>query len=412
MNHLLSTRRTAVALAASFGLTGLATAQDCKISMRAAADVVTSGQTLAVDAYALFPATAHALASASFDVLATHPAWSSSSNGAIVGNDVLGIVSAQAHNPPLGVIADPANPMRLWHGQHAPVSDVPAVVQYQAQPGALSVYPSALTSSSAPCDTAGGSDLVLVNPLKAGRVRAAPGEGTQVRLRPVVDDVVVDGNIITSPVPMPLVFGLLLPTVQKSEPPCFGLDPKTSPSSLSIGVRTQRSAQAPNEPVTLNFTKVTWEHKSAGIAVTDASETTTRGTFRAYLGGIEVARGTLDRAGEPTADTSALQMAALPSHVSTRAEPKRGPRGASLTMGVSIVYALGFDAPVHALVRNPQGESAAVSVDRVELDMSAGTAPRAAARRVQPGIHTFEAAGVDAWGVVVRGADRPEVCRR
>jgi hypothetical protein len=415
MRLRLSTRPTTLALgalAAACGLAGQASAQDCKISMHAGTDVAYAGQSIAVDAFASFPASAHALASAGFDVQSTHPAWSSASGGAIVGNAVLGIAAGQAHNPPLGIVADPSNPYRLWHATHVPSFAAPAVVQYAAQPLGLTVYPSALTSSSVPCDTLGGTDLVLVNPLKAAGVQAAPGRGTEARIRPAADDVVVDGKIITAEAPTPLLIGLLLPAVQKSEPPCFTLDMAYAPSTLAIGVRTQRPAPGANGSPSLNLTRIEFQASPLGLQVADASESLQPGLFRAFHGGVEVARGGLDRAGAPM---PALSLAGTPRHVSTQAVHKRSGGGGGLTMGVSIVYALGFDAPVQAFVHAGQGEPVAVSVDRIELETSAGTMPRGDAQRAgraRLGIHTFEANGVDAMRVVVKGADRPQVCRR
>ena len=68
----------------------VALAVDCKLSVQASPPVLTSGQTANVDVFAHFPSppalnAPYAFASASFDVLASHPAWSLASAGAIVG---------------------------------------------------------------------------------------------------------------------------------------------------------------------------------------------------------------------------------------------------------------------------------------------------------------------------------------
>lgn len=177
-------RLVAVLCAAGFA-PGIALALEGKLTVQASPQVVYTGQSAQVNVFASFPPLpspdgAYAFASSTFDVNATDPGWTFATAGAIVGNDVLGASASQAHMPQLGLPADPTNPIRVWHGTFTPVSNIPAVIEIEADPIDFSVYPSKLTSSSAPANVVGSSDLLFVNPFRLGRWLAAPAFGTTI----------------------------------------------------------------------------------------------------------------------------------------------------------------------------------------------------------------------------------------
>jgi hypothetical protein len=174
----ISLGRISVALLGACGVTIGGQAADGRLSVEATPNVLHLGQEARVDVLAHFPPTAYAFAASDFDVFATAPAWQSASAGAIIGTDVLGVSVGQAHAPHLGILADPANPIRVWAGQFAPVSAAPAFVQVQAVPGAFAYYPSKLTSTAVPCNADPGEEWIFLNPLYLGRTAAVPGAGT------------------------------------------------------------------------------------------------------------------------------------------------------------------------------------------------------------------------------------------
>ncbi len=182
----------AIALLAATNFALPVSAQDCKLTVQATPNVLKFGQTAKVDVRAHFPASAYAFASAAFDVLATDPLWTFATAGVIVGSDVLGIDVIQAHQPQLGIFADPSNPLRVWRGTFRPQSREPALVEIEVDPITFSVYPSQRTSSSAECDVEGGNDFIFVNPLRVGRWLAAPGAGTSIE---IADSSVVTGRV-------------------------------------------------------------------------------------------------------------------------------------------------------------------------------------------------------------------------
>ena len=102
-----------------------AAAQDCRLQIRAMKEVLWPGQSTDVEVFARFSPSAYAFASAQFDVLADIPAWTSASAGTIAGSDVVRIDVSQAHQPWLGVFADPSNPLLIWRGTFQPASTTP-----------------------------------------------------------------------------------------------------------------------------------------------------------------------------------------------------------------------------------------------------------------------------------------------
>ncbi|MFG0284675.1 MAG: GC-type dockerin domain-anchored protein [Phycisphaerales bacterium JB039] len=177
-----STRRVAGAVAITAGLAATAAAQDCRLSLTADDTVLLPGETARIHAWASFPATTYAFASADFDVAADMPGWSFASSGAIAGASVLGATASQAHNPPLGVFADPANPKRIWTGTFAPDSYKPRLVPIEATPTDFWIYPSDLTASPAPCPADPGRAWIFVNPLALGGYGAAALAGTDIEI--------------------------------------------------------------------------------------------------------------------------------------------------------------------------------------------------------------------------------------
>ncbi len=152
------------AVAGMAATSGQALAQDCKLSVHASPCVLYTGQSAAVDVLAHFPSSMYAFASAQFDVDATLPMWSFAASDVIAGPSVQGMSVSQSHAPQRGVYANPANLYRVWRGAFTPLTDEPALVEITADPSAISVYPSRLTSSSVPGVVTVGSDLVFVNP--------------------------------------------------------------------------------------------------------------------------------------------------------------------------------------------------------------------------------------------------------
>ena len=198
-------RASSLVLLTALAAVASAPAQDCKLTVQASPKVLALGETAQVNAFAHFPATAFALASADFDVFATEPSWSFATAGAIVGNDVLGINVGQAG----GALADPSNPLRIWFGKFTAVSAVPAMVEITAVPSEFNFYPSKLTPSSASCDAKSGGDLILVNPLSFNGWRGAPARGAEM-------EVTRDGFLAKSLGENGVLIGMLCPAIQSA----------------------------------------------------------------------------------------------------------------------------------------------------------------------------------------------------
>ena len=202
-------------------------AQDCKLTVDASPKILVLGETAQVNAFVHFPATAFAFASADFDVFATEPSWSFATDGAIVGNDVLGINVGQAG----GGLADPSNPLRVWFGNFTAVSAVPAMVEITAIPSDFNFYPSGLTPSSVSCDAKTGADWILVNPLSYNGWRSAPARGTEL-------EATRDGFLATPEGQDGVLIGMLRPAIQDARPRAkvvdsFRLNTDLAPTELT-----------------------------------------------------------------------------------------------------------------------------------------------------------------------------------
>lgn len=226
-----------------------AAAQDCRLSVQAVDPVLMPGETTPVYVWAHFPASAFAFASANFDVQAGFPGWAAASAGVIAGANVFNIAVSQQHTPPLGILADPANPRRIWHGTFAPVSYEPALVRIHATPTAFSYYPSELTPSSVTCDADPGRDYVLVNPVAFGAVLAAPGEGTTMQHGTNGVDILLGGDGDD------FICGILPPRHVQTRIHTF-----LAPSDVRIGVQVA-SDTVPVSSYSLNFSRIEFEYK-------------------------------------------------------------------------------------------------------------------------------------------------------
>lgn len=216
-------------IGAMLGVTGMmasASVADCGLSVGASPLVIRTGQTARVDVFAHFPATAYAFASSDFDVLATAPSWSAVSAGLVVGDDVLSVDAARAHDPFGGALADPANPLRVWSGQFTPLSHLPALIKFSAIPSDFFYYPSALTPSAAECEADSGTGYLFVNPARLGCFGAAPGAGTSMEV--IGDSVIAEPDSEEA-----ILIGLLLPAVQKVR---MGTIPEGAPDDFAVEV--------------------------------------------------------------------------------------------------------------------------------------------------------------------------------
>ena len=191
------------------GLGGVASAQDSKLTMSLSSHSIPSGGVVGVDVFAEFPLQGFALAQAAFDMFSPWPTWTTATSGVIAGNWVHGALFEQNHAPFAGVFADPANPIRVWHGNYRADVAGPAFLKLEALPTSMSYYPSDLTSSSVSVDPWPGRAYLWVDPVEIpGIGEVAPGVGTQM-------DVMPDGLVVATPDDDAILIGLLLPAVQK-----------------------------------------------------------------------------------------------------------------------------------------------------------------------------------------------------
>ena len=422
---------------------GVVRAVDGKLSVQAASPVLYSGQSTQVNVFAHFsgPPMPYAFASSTFDVFATDPGWNSASAGAIVGNDVLGITASQAHMPQLGTYANPSNPLRVWHGIFAPQSNAPALIEIEADPINFSVYPSKLTSSSAPCDVVGGSDYILANPLRIGRRwLAAPGESTSIQIQ---DDVIVDGRIITGENWDSVSVGLLPIGSYGRGSYAIRLDDASAALTPDV-VSNRRTWSGPivlnssstigfsGQPVTFTATvqmlgagddvyqwdpgdgsdpgssgaqrsrisslTVTFTGLEGGGHLVGAMAAFSDGSVRpmrynAYSGQTLVNSGVINV--QNNANSPELIVSSLPKTFDAQAPNGR------LYLGTETgVWRLHYDQPIVAIVRGPNGQPMPVTIDFVEIGGDSVGAPAAPIpssnnlKQMSLGVHHFEAHGV------------------
>lgn len=395
-----------------------ALAQDCRLRVQTSSPVLMDGQSANINVFATFarppaPNAPYAFASAEFDLLSTHPSWTFASAGAIVGNDVLGINVSQPHAPQLGVFADPANPYRVWSGIYTAMSNAPALVEIKADPTDFSVYPSKLTSSSAPCEAQGGSACIFVNPLSVGGWMAAPGEGTEIRIH---DDVVVDGRIITGENYDSVQVGLL-PAVQNLCTSAARVEFSGQPVTFTATVQPHYNQPNSLGTATIDFVEVaggSGHSVGANFALCDGSVRYI--SFQGFNGSVCVASGDVN--GDGANGAPGLVLSSLPQTIGARRgvvvqggagnDYVTGSPDEDILIGGKTSYAdlewlVHFDRPVLATVRGADGRPRTVTLDRVEVRGVKETAARLPAgnnlKQIGLGCHKFEATGVRSMSI-------------
>lgn len=386
-----------------------AAAQDCKLSVHVSPQVIAGGQSTNIDVMAHFPTPpapggAYAFAAATFDVFATLPLWTFASAGAIAGGNVLGISAGQAHQPQLGLPADPSNPIRIWHGMLRPMTAGPALIEITADPTGFSVYPSKLTSSAADRDAEGGSGYVLVNPVAVGKWLAAPDEGSTMQTSG--DDVIVDGRIITGEdwpsasvgvVPSGAVTFFDSSTrVEFSEPPL----------TFKATVEARNGDDAPTEYVSFNFARadvpVIGPAYVGGANFSLADGSVRFIAFDGFLGGVSVAAG--DLGGDGDDRVPGLAVVSLPQLVEARAGA-----GVLRSTDRGTTWTLRYDRPAAALVRGPNGQPQTVTLDRINIyavrEAQAPSRIQNNLRQLSLGCHVFEVEGARQMTITPRGCN-------
>lgn len=390
--------QTLLAMGTALGLasaSGQALAQDSTMSIRATPNVLYAGQSASVDALAHFPSNIYAFASTQFNVHATTPAWSFASSGLIAGPSVLGMNVWQSHSPQAGVFANPANPYRVWRGVFTPTTRDPALIEITADPSAIALYPSRLTSSWIAGNVKGDSDWILVNPLKVGKWLAAPGPGT--RAHTCCDDVIVDGQIITAESHAGAVrIGLLLPAVQSVRESEVALRFSGRPETFTVGVDLPGS---PREELSLNYTKVNWSHaNNAEMYELSANLGDAAGgaiAFEGFRGGISVAAGTL---GE---DGCGLWVDRVPDRIGASVRPSRqqGELEPYRTIKVQDILVSSWSTTGHGSARLIGPNGLAIEVDQVTLRSSRPISANNL-RQLGLGCHVIEATGVQSISIL------------
>ncbi len=340
--------RAAIALLAFAGIASSnALAQTASLGVDVTPKILVSGQSAKVGVRAHFPIEGYAFASSMFDVLASEPAWTIASSGAIAGDKVLNAFASQVHNPFLGVLADSSNPLRVWSGVFKPTSEGPALVQISAVPSSFWYYPSDMTSSAAPASAHPGVAWLMVNPIRAGAAAAAPVQGT------AVDDVVVDGRIITArvddllpPPPTPrILVGLLLHAVQKVHVGAVRIGFDESPQSFSVAVQVD-GTNLPHESLSLNFTEI---ESSSALDVRSGFPIGTNVQVSLLRNGKPV--GGFNT---PSSDTPLFRVDRLPEVLTSSAEPviDRAGSGGKPSIQVALGMSGAYDEPVRVHLPN------------------------------------------------------------
>lgn len=390
----------AVLLSACAGLATLTAsavpvlAQECTLSVHARPNVLYSGQSADVSVLAHIPANIYAYASTQFNVHATLPGWTFASSGTIAGSDVLGMDVWQSHAPRRGAFADPANPTRIWRGAYAPITNQPALVEINADPSRISVYPDRRTSSWVPALAEGGSSWVFVNPLRVEAWLAAPGAGTQASTC-CTDDVIVDGRIITGQSPGGEVrIGLLLPAIQSLRESAVRVAFDDSPASFATMVEVNAAGIGGVGTGTVMFSahETPRDGQIYELAATFSRTGDAPVRYHALLRGVSVASGDLNADGAP------LWVDRVPDQIAARvdARPLRVERESHSTYELETVLVSSYSTSgatggaIHVLL--PDGRL--VVADTIEVMGIATVTSSSNLRQFGLGAHILEARGV------------------
>lgn len=400
MKHMKSwANRLACSAGMAACVMGSAMAQEGKLPMGALPEVIRMGETSQVNVFAAFANTMYAFAGAEFDIGAVAGAgagvWSFASDGVIFGDQVWGIDVGQAHAPQIGVLADPANPLRVWNGRYTATSAVPALVELRAFPSSFDVYPSKQTSSSVPCEMEGGNAFIMVNPLSVGQWAAVPGRGTEARVH---DDVWVDGQIITGENPSAaILMALLLPAIQ-SAPEGGGEGVRVAfdglPTQLTHQVQVSRGQGKPSLSVDIGITKIEDNNQPTGFVLSGSESGTKRAEVQGFLGGVYVASGDMNHTGER--GQPRLVVERVPDEIHVRVGPHVKVFGGGNES--ELIWTLVYDKPVQVQMGNSDWRNYRVSVDTIEVRKPVrepGSVKNINnLKQIGLGMHVFEAKGV------------------
>jgi len=226
----------------------------CAVSVFPTNPVVLSGESTSVQVRAHVPADAYAFSSAQFDIVADVFGWSSASDGTIAGGGVLGAVAEQIHQPQVGVLADPTNPLGIWTGMFTPDAYEPRVVTIEAIPHEFRYYPSEDTGSDVLCAPSAETTSVLVNPIRVGSYAVAPGAGTEMRVYGETDD----DLFIEAESPEVIMISLMVPAVQSARTAARRVHFEPGdPNSVEIGTQfTNDAGDDPVRSITLSYSKI------------------------------------------------------------------------------------------------------------------------------------------------------------